>query len=316
MIQPLYITLILILTGGLIISILRILKYRGTISTVEKLLDQLLKRDPDISINQYSDNLGSKLAHRTGRIIELIHKERADAQGEKEQLQSLLADISHQVKTPLANIALYNSLALEEAGGMESPESKALSEYLNRSSEQTDKLTWLMEQLVKTARLETGIIAPQPVMADLKATLATVLDDYWEPAEEKKIAIKVEPFEGKDLLHDPRWTAEAIGNILDNAIKYSPEDSTITISFRELEFFCELSLKDEGPGISPDSYNDVFKRFFRAGETSDKPGVGLGLYIAQIIMNLQGGYIAVKKNLKSENGADFTVFIRKNVELS
>ena len=109
------------------------------------------------------------------------------------------------------------------------------------------------------------------------------------------------------MKHDPKWTAEAIGNILNNAVKYTPEHGTIRILVRPWQFYTRIDISDTGIGIDEENYNTIFQRFYRAEEVAAEEGVGLGLYLARAIITRQNGYITVKS--KKGEGSTFSVFL-------
>ncbi len=282
-------------------------KQKKTNLSIEYLLDQILNESTNIIMPLYLENINSKLAHRTQKVIDYINIERSENRVEKEKLQSLLSDISHQIKTPMTNISLYNSLLQEQlSSDFEG------RKYVNNISEQVEKLQWLLEQLIKTARLESGVITVNPRITTIKETIALAIETVWEKAEQKNISIKLTSFPQYLIYHDPKWTAEALANILDNAIKYSPKNSEIILDLKRFELFSEISVIDQGIGVSPDEYNNLFKRFYRSQVNLDQPGVGLGLYISQYITNCQGGYITVKNRNPEGKGTIFTLFLKNS----
>lgn len=142
----------------------------------------------------------------------------------------------------------------------------------------------------------------------IKETIATSITSVFSQAQEKNINICIEEFDNCLLLHNRKWTAEAITNILDNAIKYSPMSSTIQIQVERMEFFTRINIKDQGIGILPSEYNLIFKRYYRSKMVEQNEGTGLGLYIAQLILSKQGGYITVDSKLG--DGSCFSVYLQ------
>lgn len=107
--------------------------------------------------------------------------------------------------------------------------------------------------------------------------------------------------------HDRKWTAEALGNILDNAVKYTPENGAVGVRVRPWHFYTRIDISDTGIGIAAEHYHDVFKRFYRAREVASMEGVGLGLSLARSIITRQKGYISVKSEVGK--GTVFSVFL-------
>lgn len=211
---------------------------------------------------------------------------------DRETLQELLSDISHQVKTPLANIRMFMNILQEH----ELPEQKR-REFLATMDAQVEKLDFLMQCFIKMSRLESGTFAMNMEERSLYETVAQALNTVFARAELKNIRIEVQCDTDLMAYHDIRWTAEALGNILDNAVKYTPDGGQIRIRVLPWQFYARIEIEDTGPGIREEHYHDVFKRFYRAQETAKEEGVGLGLYLARCIITRQKGYISVRSQV-------------------
>ena len=181
------------------------------------------------------------------------------------------------------------------------------SEFLDLMTVQTSKLDFLMQSLIKMSRLETGTFVLHPEDTRLNDTIARAMSTVLAKAEKKHIRLSADCDSRLTVKHDPKWTAEAIGNILDNAVKYTPEGGTICVSVRPWQFYTRIDISDTGIGIEEKNYNAVFQRFYRAEEAAAKEGVGLGLYLARGIITRQNGYITVKS--KKGEGSTFSVFL-------
>lgn len=221
-------------------------------------------------------------------------------QEEKEKIKALIADISHQTKTPIANILLYAQLLSEQTLPEESQPCVAA---LNT---QAEKLSFLIGALVKTSRLETGVIQLQPKPSNVQPMLNTVLAQIAPKAAKKEITINCAETDAAACV-DVKWTGEAIYNILDNAVKYTPRGGTIQVSTTVYHLFCRIDLADTGIGIAEDEQAKIFGRFYRSPDVSEAEGVGIGLYLARQIVSGQGGYIKVSS--KPNEGACFSVFL-------
>ncbi len=207
-------------------------------------------------------------------------------------IDELISDISHQTKTPLANIMLYSEL-LAECENRE--ESQKYNELLHS---QTEKLNFLIKSLVKTSRLENGIISVQTKEQSLSSLLIHIKNTYPSVTIcDSDICLK----------YDLKWTSEAMINIVDNAIKYGSTDTKITVTAYEM--FIRIDISDNGIGIAEEEIPKVFMRFYRSPVVLDKEGVGIGLYLAREIITKQDGYIKVK----SEPGKRtvFSIFLPK-----
>lgn len=236
------------------------------------------------------------------QYYDIMHEGRLQSQRDKETLQSLVSDISHQVKTPVANLKLYTGILQKP----ELPEEKRVL-FVATMDEQINKLDFLMQSLIKMSRLETGTFVLTPTEARLGDTIAQAMSTVWAKAEKKQIELTVDCAPEIMVQHDPKWTAEAIGNILDNAVKYTPAGGRVAITVRPWQFYTRIDIADTGIGIPEEHYNDVFQRFYRAQEVAAEEGVGLGLYLANGIITRQKGYISVKS--KVGEGTTFSVYL-------
>lgn len=205
---------------------------------------------------------------------------------EKSRLESLVADISHQTRTPMANILLYTQLLEElELTG----EGRR---YVSALEEQAQKLHSLIEALVKTSRLETGVLVLRPEAGELKPMLEAAVSQFVPRAAEKSINLSLIPT-GAAAVFDGKWTEEALCNLLDNAIKYTPEGGSVSVQVTAYEMFCRIDVSDTGPGIAEEEQPKIFQRFYRSSAARKMEGVGLGLYLVQQIAEGQNGYIKV-----------------------
>ncbi len=222
---------------------------------------------------------------RVGYAVEVYKNQLED---EKENTKSMITDISHQLKTPVSALGLSLDLL-----GDEQITEEEKREFLERGKQEVEKLKQLMGTLVNLSRLEADMIRLEPVKASLKATLVRAVNGIYFKAEEKKIEIEMKEFSDMELLHDPRWTAEAISNVLDNAVKYSPGGSTVRIRVESMVSYVFIEVEDEGIGIEKCEYQNIFKRFYRGKkpEVEAQEGAGVGLYLVRKIFEEQGGNV-------------------------
>ncbi len=222
---------------------------------------------------------------RVGHAVEVYKKQLED---EKENTKSMITDISHQLKTPVSALGL----SLELLGDEQITEEEK-REFLERGKQEVEKLNHLMGTLVNLSRLEADMIRLEPRKASLKATLVRGVNGIYLKAEEKQIEMEMKEFSDMELLHDPRWTAEAISNVLDNAVKYSPAKSTVRIRVEPMVSYVFIEVEDEGIGIEKSEYPNIFKRFYRGKrpEVEAQEGAGVGLYLVRKIFEEQGGNV-------------------------
>ncbi|MCM1047357.1 MAG: HAMP domain-containing histidine kinase [Clostridiales bacterium] len=218
---------------------------------------------------------------------------------EKDKINTLISDISHQTKTPIANLLLYSELLSEEKLPKEADESVA------KLHAQAEKLSFLISSLVKLSRLETGIVKVNPSARALNELLIEIYEQY-KPAAEKK-GLKLIVHESDEwAVFDAKWTLEAVGNIVDNAIKYT-ERGTVDIAVTAYESFICIKVSDSGIGIKESETAQVFGRFYRSQDANDEKGVGIGLFLARQIIQSQGGYIKLKS--REGQGSEFFVYL-------
>lgn len=248
------------------------------------------------------ENLFYKINHRLLRLYEVMRENRERVAKDRADLQELISDISHQVKTPIANLQMVNATLLEQSV----PEEKQ-REFLQASSGQLDKLDFLMQAMIKTSRLETGVISLDRKIQPLYDTLAAALGGILLNAEKKNIHVSVDCPPDLALAHDRKWTGEALFNILDNAVKYTPEGGTIRVTVQSWELYVKIDIADSGKGIAENRQGMIFKRFYREEEVHDVDGIGIGLYLVREIVTMQGGYIKVSSAVGY--GSVFSIFL-------
>ena len=266
-------------------------------------MDDMLSGDimqPKQTIEE--ESLFYKINYRLGRLYEVMQENKNNIAKERADLQELISDISHQVKTPIANLKIINNTLLEN----EVPPQKQ-KEFLTAQASQLDKLDFLMQAMIKTSRLETGVISLEQKQQPVYDTLAAALGGILLNAEKKQIDVQVECPEHLDARHDRKWTSEALFNILDNAVKYTPAGGQIHVSVEGWEMYVKIDIAVTGIGISEQHQGTIFKRFYREDAVHDVDGIGIGLYLAREIVTLQGGYIRVVSEVGK--GSTFSVFL-------
>lgn len=221
---------------------------------------------------------------------------------EENGTKSLITDISHQLKTPLASLRMSHELVAENRVTGEEQR-----EFLEQESQELTKLEQLLNELANLSRLETHMIQIHSLHESLKKTLTEAVSQIYMKARGKDISIQVEMDDDIVVNHDSKWTGEALTNILENAVKYSPEHTTITVRTQELASNVLIEVEDEGMGIPAEELHKIYQRFYRGRKAKEqvKDGAGVGLYLARKIIEEQGGTIAAKR--KAEKGMIFKV---------
>ncbi len=268
---------------------------------LDNAISHMLKNEELKTIPHENDDLWGKIYERLFRLSYLYTHKNLEISEEKDKLKELVSDISHQTKTPIANIKLYLDMMEDETDFNNN------KEYLKKMNSQVDKLDFLLQNIVKMSRLETGTIKIQKQNVPLADTLAKAISNVVIKADKKNIKIDVQYDEQLVLKHDKKWTAEAIFNILDNAVKYTEVGGNIHIVVCRQELFTKISIEDTGKGIALERQATIFTRFYREPEVHDKEGIGIGLYLARKIITQQNGYIEVQS--QAGQGSKFMIYL-------
>ena len=271
-------------------------------SNLCRTLDNMIDGNEELQKSNDSETLFARINHRLIRLYEIMQKNRHKADMERQELQMLISDISHQVKTPVSNLQMVTDTLLTKPVSEEER-----MDFLQGIRSQTDKLDFLFQALVKTSRLETGAIRLEKKDSSLFHTLAQAMSSIVYAAEKKEIAVSVDCPENLIISHDSKWTSEALFNLLDNAVKYTPAGGKIAVSVVLWEMYVEIKVTDTGKGISESNQAAIFRRFYREEEVHDQQGVGIGLYLAREIVTRQGGYIKVVSELRQ--GSEFSIML-------
>lgn len=251
--------------------------------------------------SDYDESELSKLEVKWKRYLASSRLSAKKQEEERKNIQALVTDISHQTKTPLSNILLYGQLLSEQNLDGES------RELLNQILYYSGKLDFLIQSLVKTSRLEAGTFQFTPKKDSVCHLAELAASAKEEQAKARNMTLELQTDgDGTTAVFDSKWTQEAVGNILDNAIKYSPENTTVTIRVFSGEMFAGIEIRDRGAGIPEEEIPQIFARFYRGKHVAYEDGVGVGLFLAREIVEGQGGYIKVISNA---GGSRFQVFL-------
>lgn len=281
---------------GFLLIIIGILSYKYiTLSNEMREFSDYIDKalDGNLEITEFDEKELSKIKSKLIKFLYASQVKEAKINTEKSKTKDLIADISHQTKTPITNLSLYISLLEDEPK----------DEYIEIIKYELDKLKFLIQTLVKSSRLEADIIGLQKNQANLKDLVKDVLGEFKVILDEKDISINLKD---EDLFFDldERWLKEAIHNLVDNAIKYSPDGSTINITIYKSYLNYNLDIENECQDLSEETLPKIFERFYRGKNSVSKDGLGLGLFIAREIIEKHGGNI--KASLK-ENRIKFSV---------
>lgn len=249
-----------------------------------------------------SEMLFDRISQRLTRLYDVQQAQERKLADERRALQELVSDIAHQVRQPLASLQMITDTLLEQP-----VDASAQRAFLCNLRGQADKLAFLLQALVKTSRLEAGLIHIEKRSALLYETVARALGASVTQAEKKNMTVTVDCDEAIVVNHDSRWTAEALANLVDNAVKYTPSGGHLAVTVHVWELYAEICVRDDGPGIPESEQAQIFARFYRGQAAKNTAGVGIGLYLAREIVTRQGGYI----RLRSEpgQGAVFSIML-------
>lgn len=272
--------------------------YRKINEILEKIIDG--KSITEVPFNESELSL---LSNQLKTISNKLDFEIGRADSEKEQIKQLISNMSHQLKTPLANVMMYEELLdnndLSEAHR---------ADFMKKLKAQSEKINWLLESLFKMSKLEQNVIEFDTTKTGIKSTIRNAVNTVYEKAEKKNIKIHVADFEDVVLLHNPKWTSEVFVNLLENAIKYTADSGSIEISVECLETYSMIHVKDNGMGISKEELPYIFGRFYRSEKVNDIEGSGIGLYLSKMILEKEKGYMTVKSEIGK--GSIFSVFLQ------
>lgn len=288
------------------------IKHSNTLNKNDNKTDNALQEresieNDSVDLNKYNENLLCRINMISEKAERNMRINMRKIENEKENVKSLVTDISHQLKTPLANVELYNTLLAEE--GISDEERL---EFLETEGIAIEKLKMLIDSLINISRLEADMISIDKKEENLKECIESAISSVKADAAKKNITIKNEIKEDCILAIDRKWTTEAIFNLLDNAVKYTAPNGQINLSLDNGINYFALNIEDNGIGIDTDEYNDIFKRFYRSRNdiVQNEKGSGVGLYLVRKIMNLQDGNVMVSS--EKGKGSTFTLYFSKS----
>ena len=279
-----------------------IYKKRRIYRDIDKLLDCVLNQE-EIIDSEVKEGEFSSLVSKIGRIQQMLGRQVECAREEKEQVKSIVSNMSHQLKTPLANLSIYTDI-------LDDPKlsDEKRKEMSGKMKKQIEKLGWIIGSLMKMIKLEQDVIVFEAHMLPIRQTILEAIDSVYEKVEKKGIRIISEPYEDVRLYHNRKWTVEGLVNILENAVKYTKSGGTIQILVHSYETYTKIQLIDNGCGIHEEEIPHIFGRFYRGRETENVEGCGIGLYLSGLIFEKEKGYMTVESEYGE--GSCFSVFLQ------
>lgn len=299
--QAIFLTAALLWAAAVGVVVWDRLRTRRILRHLDDMLDRAIRGD--FTEDTFDESLLSSVETKLAHYLSASAVSARGLQAEKDKIKTLISDISHQTKTPIANIQLYTQLLSEQELP---PDSRACVAALEG---QAEKLHSLIDALVKTSRLETGVLVLNPRHGPLQPMLACAAEQFVPRAAEKGIALTLEPT-GDSALFDPKWTEEAVCNLLDNAVKYTPSGGAVTVRVRSYELFARVDVSDTGMGVPEGEQSKIFQRFYRSPSVCDIQGVGIGLYLVRQIAAGQGGYVKLAST--PGKGSTFSLFLPRS----
>lgn len=296
-----YIGLVLFLLSICMAFLLRKYLVRYTIS-LTSCIDAMLAAKENIEFDEENELLTSKIQVKFRQLYDVLNQQKEASIRDREQLEEIISDISHQIKTPMSNIKMYSDILKNRELTKEKQR-----EFLGLVQLQIDKLESLIDSMIEMSQMEVGMISVLPKRQPLIKLIEEAVCGIAVKAEKKNMDISILCDERLMACYDLKWTTEALVNVLDNAVKYSDENGEIKISVLELGFFIKVQVTDNGKGIEEGNFTQIFKRFYREPEVQQVEGVGIGLFLAQEILKKQKGYVDVKSS--PGRGSTFSLYL-------
>ena len=240
------------------------------------------------------------LFQRINSLVTILNAQAESELKTKVFLKDTISNISHQLKTPLAALNIYNGILQEEA-----EKSDTIREFTTLSEQELDRIESLVQNLLKIAKLDAGTLIIEKKEENILQLMNQVQAHFQYRCNQEGKVITLDGSDEELLLCDASWLIEALDNIVKNALDHMQRDDSIYIEWRKFASFLQIKIKDTGCGIHTEDLYFIFKRFYRSKFTQDKQGVGLGLPLAKSIIELHNGTITVTSEL--EVGTVFTI---------
>ncbi|HOB29288.1 MAG TPA: HAMP domain-containing sensor histidine kinase [Bacillota bacterium] len=285
-------------------SLLFLRKQYGQIRELTRYAEKISAGDYSLEIRDNREGDLSILKNEIYKITTLLKEQAGALQRDKTLLADSLADISHQLKTPLTSLFILNDLLSENPAA----EKRAL--FLERMRAQLRRIEWLTSSLLKLSKLDAGAVPMKKEEIRVEALVKQALASLGIPLEIKALQVCLKGDAGTSFTGDFDWSCEALTNLLKNCIEHTPEKGRLQISFEQNPLYTVITIADSGIGIAPEDLPYIFNRFYK-GKNAAADQVGIGLAMARAIVEKQGGEITVKS--EQNRGAEFTIKFYRNV---
>lgn len=269
-----------------------------SIARISNQIDLLLHNADHLYIGELEEGELSILHSEITKMILRIREQNDALKKEKENLAESLANIAHQLRTPLTSVNLILSLLAD------TPDENEQKAFVRETEELLVRMDWLITALLKLSRLDAGIVVFQSNQININSLIDVALRPFLIPMELHDIALEIDTPEGMTIQGDLNWLSEAIQNILKNCIESTKRNGKVEIVCRDNPLFTEITIRDNGAGIQNEDLPYLFDRFYR-GKKNNAAGYGIGLALCKMIITRQGGMITAKNH--PQGGAVFSI---------
>lgn len=263
-------------------------------------ISEYISGNKDIAIECNDEGELYRLFHEVNSLAAILNAHAENEKSAKKFLQNTISDISHQLKTPLAALNIYNGIMQDEA-----KEFPTIQEFSQLSEQELDRIETLVQNLLKITKLDAGTIVLEKSLENVFELVENIKQHFLFRAEQEEKEICLSGNEEITLLCDRTWIIEAISNLVKNALDHTEKGSFIRIEWRVLASVVQIIIKDNGSGIHPEDLHYIFKRFYRSRFSKETHGIGLGLSLAKAIVEAHNGTIEVDSTLGS--GTSFVI---------
>lgn len=291
--------------AGILFGIYERRKQKRLYRETDRMLESVLDGNP-VFVSDLEEGELSALSGKISKIQAMQEMSVSQAEREKEQVKRLISNLSHQLKTPLANIRMYEELLMED-----NQDAETQKKFLTKMQIQSEKLEWILNSLFKMVKLEQNVIVFEASMCPIRKTILEAVNLVYEKAVRKQVQIKTGYIPDMLVYHNVKWTAEIFVNLLENAVKYTWEGGQIRIDLRQYEMYAEIRITDTGMGIRKEEIPRIFQRFYRSKDAENLEGSGIGLYLSRLIAEKEKGYLQVESVYGK--GSCFSVFLRMEI---
>ncbi len=270
------------------------------ISDLKNYMEALNRDNYKLELEDNADDELSGLRNEIYKLTVLLKEQARRAEEQRHVLADSIADISHQLKTPLTSVTVLMSNLSENLD----MDAAVRQRFMMEITRQLTGMTWLITAMLKLSRLDAGVVTLECKPVQLKDLVKEVIQKVEIAAEWKEITFSQSFPEDSVLMADRKWTAEALMNIVKNAIEHSPVGSVIEISGEENDVYTQIAVKDHGEGMTEEEREKLFRRFYN-GKGAREDSIGIGLSLAKGIIEKQGGYISV--HTRKQKGTVFEI---------